>query len=356
MAWGVFLGVLPDMDFIVAPVLRTAREVAWHRGPMHSLLVMALGSWALAHVFAKLWRPEKIGKPLAGAFVAAVWWAHLLVACFSVEGAALLWPFVDQRFTFAFLSPYDFLFGTPLVVCALWLAVIPQPSPPKKTRGKKAPPPARSKRLKICWWGLGLAGGYAVLALGMKSLATKGFDADLARRGTTSTRRLEMPTRFNIFLWRAVVDRGTEFWVGYHSIFDSRDAPIRWTIYPQAADALAPVADMRETKTLCAVSDGWWLARPHVKGAWLGDLRYPESRVWGSKKGMVDSRLVRSWVIDSSENSDHLRDISGHEQNSSDYLRRLTARMFSGRQDQWEAIPRLAGVAGSLPEFLPVEE
>lgn len=353
LAWGAFIGAIPDMDFLLAPVLGTAREVAWHRGPMHSLLIMAIGSWLLAQGLAKMWRPEKIGKAQAGALVLAVWWVHVFADCFSVSGAAVLWPFLDKRFTFAVLSDFDLLVSAPIVVCALWLAFLRQKSAPKG-RGKKVPVAPRSR--KIVFWGLGLSTGYAVLAFGMKSLASHGFDADLARRGVSAVRRLEMPTRLNILLWRAVVDRGDEFWIGYRSVLESRDTPIRWTVVLKRADILEKVASMRETKTLRAVSDGWWIARPHVKGAWLGDLRFPEYRIWGSKKGMVDSRLPYSWVIDATEKSDHLRDMSAHEENSAEYLERMAKRIFPSSENDWDAIPRLAGVAGSLPEFLTVQE
>lgn len=353
LAWGALFGILPELlGVLVSPVLDTARELTWGRGMGHSLLVMALGSWALAHGLAKLWKREKIGKPQAGAFVFAVWWVHVLVDCLTVAGAAVLWPMMDERVSFHVLYPIDFLFTVPLVVTVVWLAFLPRPGA-KKSRSRKPAPP--TKRRKLCFWGIGLSSGYVLLAVGMKFLVSAGFDADLARRGTKFERRMESPTPFNILLWRSVVDRGSELWVGYRSVFESRETPVRWTVYLKGTDALAKVSEMRETKTLKSVNDGWWLARPHAKGAWLGDLRFPESRVWGSKKGMVDSRLAYSWVIDASDQRDHLRTFSHGAKTTTDSLRRMAARI-SGNREIWEANPRLAGVAGSLPEFLPVEE
>lgn len=353
LAWGALFGILPELlELLVSPVLDTARELAWGRGMSRSLVIMALGSWGIAQGLAKLWKREKISKAQAGAFVFAVWAAHAIVDCFTVEGAALLWPVMDKRVAFNFLDHLDFLFTGPLVVAVVWLAFLREPVA-KKSRAKKSAPP--SKRRKLCYLGLGLSAAVALLAVGMKFVASAGFDADLARRGTQYVRRMESPTRFNVLLWRSVVDRGGEFWVGYRSVFERRDSPVRWTIYPKGDGALVKVATLRETKTLASISDGWWLARPHAKGAWLGDLRFPESRIWGSKKGMVDSRLAFSWVIDSSEKRDHLRSISPDRESTGDYLQRMAARVF-GNRETWEANPRLAGVAGSLPEFLPVVE
>ena len=352
LAWGALFGVMPDLVFLLSPLLDTAREIYWRQGPTHSLAVMAAGSWGIARGLAKLWRRDKIGVAPAGAFVFAVWWVHVLVDCSSTAGAAVLWPLTSTRVAFRFLAAGDFLLTVPLVLTALWLA-FSRERKAQTSRSRKAAPPRSARRLWT-WRILGTAAAYSLLALGMKFIASAGFDADLARRGTTFTRRIESPAPYNILLWRAVVDRESEFWVGYRSVFESRGTPVRWTVYLKNAAALEKVAGLRETKTLAVVSDGWWIARPHAKGAWLGDLRFPEDRVWGSKKGMVDSRLAASWVIEADRKSERLRENSAAGF-SGDFVKRIASRTI-GRRESWEANPRLAGVPGSLPEFLPVEE
>jgi hypothetical protein len=166
---------------------------------------------------------------------------------------------------------------------------------------------------------------------------------------------MESPTPYNILLWRAVVDSGDELRVGYRTIFELHQTPVRWTIYPKNKEALAAVAEIRETDTLAKWTDGWWLARPNAQGVWLGDLRFPEGRIWGSKKNMVDSRLAFSWVIQKAAKGDPLRQISPDGGNGGDYFQRMGARIY-GNRGSWEANPRLAGVTGSLPEFLGVDE
>lgn len=352
LAWGALFGILPELFLVIFPLIDTAREVAWDHAAGHSLAIIGLGSWGLGHGLGKIWKREKISQAEAGWFVFAVWAAHVLADCFTTEGAALLWPFIGKRMTLNILYPVDLLFTAPLLVTTIWLALVPDQKM-KKPRGKKTVP--LSKRRKLCYWGLGLSAAYVLLATGAKFKASSGFDADLARRGTKSIRRMEAPTPYNILLWRAVVDRGDEFWVGYRSVFEFQETPVRWTVYPKSAESLAPVAEMREAKTLAEVSDGWWIARPHAKGAWLGDIRLPESRVWGSKKTMVDSRLQRSWVIDSKSEMDHLRPISANPGVDPEYLKRMITRI-GGNREKWEENPRLAGVSGSLPEFLPAEQ
>lgn len=351
LAWGAFFGILPGFEGFLAGLLDTARELAAERGASHSLVVMGLGSWGIAQGLVRIWAREKITKSQAGGFVFGVWAAHVLVDCFSVKGAALFWPIFQKRVAFGFLDSGDWFFTIPLVLAVVWLVIYKEPLA-KKTRGKSISVP--SIRRRRFYWGVGASLIYALAGLGLKFYVAAGFKADLTRRGTQYMRQIESPVSSNIFLWRAVVERGDQFWVGYRSVFEMPSAPVRWTVYPKGDSALAGVSALRETKTLSGVTDGWWLVRPHAKGAWVGDLRLPEFRTWGSKKGMVDSRLANSWVIDPKSQGDRLRGSYIEKGDAGDYLKRMLARTV-GKRESWEANPRLAGVP-SLPESLSVEE
>jgi len=342
LGWGALFGILPDLDGLLVPWLDTAGRLWWHRGPSHSLLVMTVVSFALAPWLVKLWKRDKISRALAGWFVFVLWSAHVLIDAFNVYGTSVGWPFYAQRVAFNHLFIIDLFFTMPLLVAVVWLAFL---------RTKKQLP----KRRRLNAWGLGLAAGYALLSVGMKYVVSAGFDADLARRGVTPHRRMEAPTPFNILLWRSVVDRGDAFWVGYRTVFERDETPVRWTVYPQGRDALAGMMDLREVKALQDFTGGWWIARPHAKGAWIGDLRFDETRNWGDKKGMVDSRLTFAWSFTPDAPGDRLRSLRPARSQPAETLMRMAARMIGNRQ-AWEANPRLAGVTGSLPECLAVEE
>ena len=342
LAWGALCGTLPDLDALLLPLFDTSNQLWWHRGPSHSLLVMAAVSCVLAPWLAKFWKRDKISNAQAGWFVFAIWSTHVLIDCFTVYGTSVGWPLPVRRLAFNNLFIIDFCFTLPMLVAVLWLAFL---------RTKKQLP----KRRRLNAWGLGLAAGYVLLGVGMKFVAAAGFDADLARRGVTYQRRMEAPTPFNILLWRAVLDRGDEFWVGYRSVFEWRTTPVRWTIYPQGKSAVAGLAELREFKTLQWFTDGWWIARPHAKGAWIGDLRFDEARSWGDKKGMVDSRLVFAWNLTPNTPGERLHPIYPARPEPGQTLMRMAARII-GNRTAWEANPRLAGVTGSLPEFLAAQE
>lgn len=343
LAWGALFGTLPDLDVLISPLLDPASNLWWHRGPSHSLLIMILASWALSPWLAKRWKRDKITRKRAGWFIFTAWSTHVLIDCFTVYGTSVLWPFSSYRVGFNHLFIIDFFFTLPMLVTLIWLSFL---------KGKKQLP----KRRKLNAWGLGLASAYALLSVGMKFTASAGFEADLARRDVKFERRMEAPTPFNIILWRSVVDRGDEFWIGYRSVFETKTTPVRWTIYPKGAQALNSLGELRDARMVKWFSDGWWIARPHAKGVWVGDLRFGEGRRWGDKKGMVDSRMVFSWdILPDGDGGSRLRSLSSGRDGAGETLSRLTRRI-AGDREAWEGNPRLAAVTGRLPEFLAVEE
>ncbi len=342
LAWGALFGTLPDLDAIFAPVLDTAGKLVHHRGASHSLLVMVLASFLLAPWLQKLWKREKVSRARAGWFVFLVWSTHVLIDCFTVYGTSVLWPFSDTRVAFNHLFIIDPLYTLPLLVTLVWLAFL---------RKKKQLP----KRRRLLAWGLGLSTGYVGVSVLAKFAADAGFEADLARRGVSYERRMEAPTPFNILLWRAVVDRGDEFWVGYRTVFESRGNPVRWTVYPRGREAFQDLSDLREARTLDWFTRGWWIARSHKRGIWLADLRFGEIRQWNAERDTVDGRAAFSWVLEPEEEGDRLRQIGPSGRGGAEVLRRMGLRII-GDEDAWEGNPRLAGIHGSLPEPLTVIE
>ena len=342
MIWGAIFGTLPDLDVLASPLLDTAGKLEFHRGASHSLLIMVLASFLLAKPLAKLWKREKISPARAGTFVFLVWSTHVLIDCFTVYGTSVFWPLSETRIAFNNIFIIDPLYTLPLVISLIWLAFY---------RTKKQ----QAKRTRILRWGLGVSSAYIAFTIGMKILVSAGFDADLARRGTTYERRMEAPTAFNSLLWRSVVDRENEFWVGYRSVFEMPSTPVRWTIYPKAQETIRPYADENEIKTLVWFSRGWWIARPHAKGIWLADMRFGETRTYDEKPGAVDSRIVFAWSFRPADERDRLRTLRPEFDDKLGAMKRIFLRIL-GNKDQWEGNPRLAGTRGSLPEFLNVAE
>ncbi len=352
MGWGALLGIFPDVDLIVSWPFSTAFQLALRQSFTHSVWLLPFMAFCMGHGLEKLWLRHGVSRMQATGFALVVMAGHVLLDWATPDGVALLWPFLSDRLSLGLLFRVDLLFTMILVAAALYLVFLGFKKTAKPTR--KAPSYAPQRR-RTCHWGIGLAAGYLSLSLGLQMLATAGFNADLRRRAAGHGKIIVAPGRSHLFFWRAVAAREDEFWVGYRSVFESPSSPVRWTVYPQNKAVLAMLDDRFEMRTLFRMTGGWWLARANSKGAWLGDLRQPEARNWGDKKGMVDSRLACSWLFNAESQSDGLRLMDESSRNSYEMLRRTFSRIL-GNRAEWEANPRLAGVPGSLPEFLPAEE
>jgi inner membrane protein len=342
LGWGALLGTLPDLDVILSGFFDTAGEMVLHRGASHSLLVMVAASFLLAPWFQKRWAREKVSRARAGWFVFLVWSTHVLIDCFTMYGTSVWWPFSETRVSLGNLFIIDPLFTLPMLVTLVWLAFL---------RSKKQ----QAKRFRLCVWGLGLSTLYAGLSFLAKEVASRGFDADLERRGVEVQRRIEAPTPFNIVLWRSVAEVEDELWVGYRTVFEGRESPIRWTVYPREREVAEAVADEREVRIIKWFSDGWWIARKEKTGVWLADLRFGERRVWGARPGTVDSRFGFAWLFTPGAEGDRLRQKPRETEGAKETLRRMGRRIV-GDHEAWEDWPRLAGVPGALPELLGVVE
>lgn len=339
---GLLFGTLPDLDVIFNIFLDNAQRLEFHRGASHSLLIMVLASVLLAKPLARLWKSDKISPIRAATFVFLAWSTHVLIDCFTVYGTSVLWPFSEQRIAFNNLFIIDPLYTLPLIISLIWIALL---------RTKKL----QKKRTRLLYWGLTISSVYVLFSLGMKFLVSAAFEADLTRRGAIPQRRIEAPTAFNTLLWRSVADHGDEIWVAYRSVFDPASKPIRWTVYPRNRDAIKPFEKEREVQTIDWFSDGWWIARPHANGVWIADLRFGETRLYDEKPGMVDSRFMFSWSFLPNEERERLQNTSSAPRDVKDALKRIGLRIF-GKTDSWEANPRLAGIPGTLPEWLNVIE
>ena len=239
-----------------------------------------------------------------------VWSTHVLIDCFNSYGTLVLWPFDGTRVAFNNLAIIDPLFTLPMLVTLVWIAFLRKPA-------------QWPKRRRIHLIGLGIATAYAGLSFGAKAITSSGFEKDLSRQGVEYRDRFEAPTVFNILLWRCLVDDGENIWVGYRSL-------LGWIGSTHPLDPLPPRAVRQPTSSAtCAswdlinhFSGDWWIARPHAKGIWIGDLRFGEMREWGQRKGMVDHRMMFSWDLVPARDRDRLRMTSRQRGDAGEMLKR----------------------------------
>ncbi len=342
IGWGALFGTIPDLDVIFTPLLDTARNLSVHRGLSHSLLLMIAASVWLAKPLSRRWKKEKVTPLRAGIFVFLAWSTHVLIDIFTVYGTKVLSPFSSYPVSFDNLFIVDLFFTIPLLV-AVVIGLFVKPKEWKKGQG-----------IRAAWWCLGVSIFYVGLSFWAKYSVSRAVEADLARRGVSWERRMEAPSPFNIVFWRALVERPGEIWIGYRSVFDPADLPVRWIVVPKGEEALAKYSGEREVKTVLNFSKGWWIAREAPGGLWLADLRFGEGRSWDERG--VALRPVFAWTFQAEDPKDRLRMRRPESRGGMEMVRRMVRRAL-GESPAWDAAggnstPRLIGNPGALQEYL----
>src|SRR5690606_24252465 len=115
---GAVLGTLPDLDVFWFSLTKSdfVTTVTWHRGPSHSLFVLALLGlllWMLARRFIPAVRA--MPRPWLWAVLLALL-THPVLDAFTVYGTQLLWPVPGKPIMWSTIFIIDPLYTLPLLV------------------------------------------------------------------------------------------------------------------------------------------------------------------------------------------------------------------------------------------------
>lgn len=342
LGWGALAGLLPYWDAVAIPFLDTADRMVWHQGPSHSILWAMLVAWLLSKPMAKRWKREKITRVRAGGVILGAWILHIAVDCLGTSGVAAFWPLPFDRVALGILPPGDPLFLLPALAGIPWLAAC---------RDKKSQP-KRRKRLILT---IGITALYLLAAGGLKFKVARDVEAIAQPRGTDAKHRLILPTRHQPLVWRVLVDHGEEIHVARRAAFGFRSTPVQWTVFPRGIATHSADFLEREPRRIDRATGGFWIARRHKRGLWIGDLRHGEVRETGNREGYIDLHLRRAWNYEPDAAKDRLIPAHATPHGLRHDLRDLAAQL-TGNAGATAHTPRLAGVTGQFPEPLVVRE
>ena len=123
---GGVLGTLPDLDVI--PLALSGADpvtvMTWHRGPSHSLFVLAVTGWLLWLVLRRWWTPVRQAPAQWLWAIQSALLTHPLLDAFTVYGTQLFWPFFGSPVMGASIFIIDPVYTAPLLVAcaaAWWL-------------------------------------------------------------------------------------------------------------------------------------------------------------------------------------------------------------------------------------------
>jgi len=262
VAWGLFFGVLPDLDVLALPFLDPEMGIRWHRGLSHSILIIFLAPtllakplsrcrWALGSTTGQMW-----------SLIFWAWSTHSLIDCLTTYGTQIFEPFSDQRVALNVLFIVDPLFTLPLLI-GLFLA-LRQPS-------------GSTRRKKAIW----LLSSASILYLGfaffMKSRAESQITYQVKNHLKEARVVQVSPAPFTTLLWRGLIETKDSYYLIYWSPFDQGKPQFQEILKHRELSR-----DFQNTKVLDALqwfSRGHWVARQGKdRKLIIIDLRLPEIR------------------------------------------------------------------------------
>jgi inner membrane protein len=256
--WGMFVGVLPDLDVLAYPLMDSMSQLTWHRGISHSILFAVILSPLLGWLIARLHHHEvTVEKGTLFTFLALG--AHILIALCTTYGAQVFAPFSDMQVSWGILFSFDPLFTLPLLIFLI-LSLLPGEVRAKQFRNAV---------------GIVLAGAYVIVAMLFKFSADTAFEKAFARQKIPVARLITAPTPMNTVLWRCVGETPDGYWIGYFSQLDGRENLPFWFV-PRNEKLLAGLQDQRAVQTLLWFSGGWYSAEQTTEGLLFRDLRFGE--------------------------------------------------------------------------------
>ena len=328
--------MIPEIERLFLPFLDTAWDMKLERGVTHSLGFMLVVSALLAKWLVPQWKREKVTRWRRFGAIMSVLVAHGLVDACSLDGVWLGWPF-GGHVSFALLPQVDFVLPVIFAFAVVLGWRVPSTTWKKGKGGRKAV-------------GAGLFIGltYIGIAYGVKSSMRGEMVDDMQRRGISWERVWTVPEGGTILLWRGLLERQGEIWVGYRSILDG-DVPVAWTIYPTGNDVPEELDGAFEVQAMKQRSGGWYLSRPTRRGLWLVDLRVMAQREWDDRG--VALRPIRAWEYQVNGRGDVLKKTLRRPFRRN--YRRMISRMF-GDDEDWADRPRLIGNPSEPQEYLSV--
>ena len=265
--WGAVFGTLPDLDVFFNPLLNEVQQIAWHRGPSHSILFAVVAAPLFALLLQRIHRRFEVTTREWTLFVFLTIVTHALLDALTNYGTQLLWPFTDLPVAWPTISIIDPLYTIPLLVGVIGAMIVRHPE--------------RSRR----WNRLGLiiATSYLIVTGVSKLWVDAQFRDALEAEGIPYESFMTSPTFFTNVLWTGHAQNDEYVWTGLYSYFDD-DAPMRFLRYEKRRDLIEPSLDDEAVRKLLWFSMGYYKVTERSGELHLDDMHVARMDVYSGEK------------------------------------------------------------------------
>ncbi len=256
LLWGGMCGLFPDLDILV-PLDDAVKAFTYHRGPSHSLFVLA----ALTPLF--VWLILKLNPQTSEyrfrwfVLVYLAFATHVLLDCFTVYGTQIFWPLSTPPVMWSTIFIIDPAYSVPLLCGVLAALTLSR----KTSRGHAIN--------AVC---LALSAIYLIWSAGVKLHVGQVVHESLMQQNIRYHKILTVPAPFNTILWRVLVMDENGYFEGFYSLFDET-GDIQFVHYPSDKQLLQGIGDHWPVKRLQWFTHGFYSVRRLIDDIIVTDLR-----------------------------------------------------------------------------------
>lgn len=263
MVWGILAQGVPDLDFLLAPMLEPTENLLAHRGFSHSFLFAALIIPLFSLLAARWHRPHNISLIKWIYFFSIAIGSHLFIDAFNNYGIGWLEPFDHSRISFHILYVADPLFTAGPAIASVMLLLY-----------------GKTHRRRMAWTRFGLisAAVYLGISCTNKIIIERAFARDMKGRDLPREIHFVTPAPFQNLLWFTVTGNDSGFYAGYRSVFDR--GPSSLSFYPRNEELLDSYRGRPDIGRLKIFSQGFYTVSISHDTLLFNDLRFGQVVGW----------------------------------------------------------------------------
>jgi inner membrane protein len=256
LLWGGICGLLPDLDILV-PLGDAVKNFTYHRGPSHSLFVLAAFTPLMVYFILRAHPQTALHRTRWLWLVFLAFVTHVLLDCLTVYGTQIFWPLPTPPVMWSSLFIIDPAYSIPLLAGVFAAITMSR----NKTRGHTVN--------TVC---LAISAAYLFWSIGAKIYVESVARESLGRQGISDSALLTTPTAFNTILWRVLAMDNEGYAEGYYSLLDE-NREIRMTRYPANRRLLEGIEDHWPVQRLQWFTHGFYSLQQIAGGIVMTDLR-----------------------------------------------------------------------------------
>lgn len=256
LIWGGICGLLPDLDVLV-PLGDAVRNFTYHRGPSHSLFVLAALTPLIVRWVLKVHPQTVLHRTRWRWLVFLALATHVLLDCLTVYGTQIFWPLPTPPVMWSTLFIVDPAYSLPLLAGVLAAIIMSR----ETKRGNTVNAACLAISTLYLFWSIGAK-------IHVESVARE----SLERQGIGHRMLLTTPTAFNTLLWRVLAMDEEGYAEGYYSLLDA-NRHIRMKRYPVNRSLLEGIEGHWPVQRLQWFTHGFYAVQRIGDGIVMTDLR-----------------------------------------------------------------------------------